>query len=74
MRLGNVGDYVGVHVKLQVPGLVGHLELAVFRGVLQVDVGIYLVRQFLRYYYIGHLTLYSVVDREKLRIVKFDIV
>ena len=42
-----MGDYVGVHVKLQIPGFVGHLELATFRGVLQVNVGIYLIRQFL---------------------------
>ena len=42
-------DYVGVHVELQEPGLIGHLELAIFRSVLQVNVGIYLIRQFLRH-------------------------
>ena len=44
-----MGDYVGVHIELQVPGFVGHLELATFRSVLHANVGIYLVRQFLRY-------------------------
>ena len=31
MSLGSeVDDYVGVHVELQEPGLIGHLELAIF--------------------------------------------
>ena len=71
-----MGFYIGVNVKLQESVLVGHLELAILRRILEVYVGGYLIRQFLRYYSGNHwhLTLYSVVDREKLRIVKFDIV
>ncbi len=45
-----MGDYVGIHVELQVPGFVCNIELAFLRSVLEVNVGIYLVRQFLRYY------------------------
>ena len=45
-----MGDYVGVHVELQQPVLVGHLELAILRCILEAYVGGYMIRQFLRYY------------------------